>query len=86
MLRYVGDGTQVPGIPPRDLNDEEAAQWGSMIAEVDAARAAAGMGALYAPDNGRPTTDDEGPVLPDDASLLTASRRRGRKVADEEPG
>ena len=47
MLRYVGDGTEVPGVPPRDLTAEEEDQFGAVIAEVDAARVAAGLGRLY---------------------------------------
>ena len=53
MLRYVGDGTLIPGVPPRDLSEAEARQFGALIVEVDAAREAAGMGALY-----ERTTDD----------------------------
>jgi len=37
-MHYIGDGTLIPGIPPRDLTAEEAEQWAAVIAEVNAAR------------------------------------------------
>ena len=32
-LKYVGDGTRIPGVPDRDLSDEEEAQYGERIIE-----------------------------------------------------
>ena len=37
-MHYIGDGTLIPGIPPRDLTAAEALQWAAVIAEVNAAR------------------------------------------------
>ena len=63
-MRYVGDGTEIPGLPPRDLTAEEAAQWGAIIAEVDGARVRGGMGRLYeVMDNVQWAMDDSGPAL-----------------------
>lgn len=86
MLRYVGDGTQVPGVPPRDLSDAEAARWGAVIAEVDGARVRGGMRRLYVAMDRRPTTDDRRPLTEEALSHLPflpsvgegGARRRGR--------
>jgi len=95
MLRYVGDGTELPGAPPRNLSDGEAAIWGALIGEVDAGRAAAGLGPLYVvvdgedeePDGHGPTrtgTDGHGPTETGSGGATAADgaggRRRGRRV------
>lgn len=36
-LRYVGDGTYIHGVPARDLTEDEAAQFGPLIREQEAA-------------------------------------------------
>ena len=44
-LQYVGDGTYIPGVPARDLREEEAVQFAATIQEYETA-----MGIqLYAP-------------------------------------
>jgi len=77
MLRYVGDGTEVPGVPPRDLTAAEAAIFGAVIGEVDAARAAAGCGPLYVVDG-----VDEEP----DGHGLTPTGTDGQRAETDRPG
>lgn len=36
-LKYVGAGTYIHGVPARDLTEEEAAQYGALIREQEAA-------------------------------------------------
>jgi hypothetical protein len=35
-LKYIGDGTYIPGVPARDLTDEEESIYGERIAEQQA--------------------------------------------------
>lgn len=45
VLKYIGDGTYIPGVPARDLRADEAALYGAAIQEYETA-----MGIkLYAP-------------------------------------
>lgn len=36
-LKYIGDGTYIHGVPARDLTEDEAAQFGPIIQEQEAA-------------------------------------------------
>ena len=84
-MHYIGDGTLIPGIPPRDLTAEEAEQWTAVIAEVNAARPGRELYVAVASRSEEAPPDAGLPIEPVDSipEPPNAPRRR-RKTETEE--
>jgi len=86
-MHYIGDGTLIPGIPPRDLTAAEAERWAAVIAEVNAARPGRELYVAMASRRAEAPPDAPDAVLPVEPDSIpeppTAPRRR-RKTETEE--